>query len=72
MRIDNSRLRMRIEEVLRMRIRIDDQGMRIEEVLRIRIEDGPKITHFCRNFFVENHALLRTFQNPQIVRVWTF
>ena len=24
--------------------------IRIEDVLRMRIEDGPKITHFCRDF----------------------
>ena len=56
-----------------IRIRIEDQGLRIEEVLTMRIEDGPKITHFCRDFFsLENQALLRTFQNHQNVRVRTF
>ena len=30
-------------------LKIEDQGLRVEEVLRMRIEDGSKITHFCRN-----------------------
>ena len=51
---------MMIEEVLRMmiRIRIEDSG------LRMRIEDGPKITHFCRDFFGRKSRTFEDISEP--------
>ena len=41
-------------------MKIEDQGLRIKEVLRMRIEDGLKITHFCRDFFWSKITHART------------
>ena len=45
-------------------LRIEDQGLRIEEVLRMRIEDGPKITHFCRDFLCGKSRTFEDISEP--------